>query len=344
MRACVLILVAAWMLACSSKPEPEVTLGGDESDVGEDASAPAELRFGWKPGWLAVVEKVHKKGREIETAYTLWIAPIDEGLSVTYRDFRFISLSGLGLEDAAVAAVIDDIDDIEAEIGVITPVGFRVTSEGTFIGLLDVDTMLSQFEVVQGQQKATELRQLLEDPQWRELTEQAAAAPWRAWVEVWLGLDVEPGDILEAEVESEFAGAALLQHVRVEHLGLDDDRPGHVRLRYESRIDDPRYWSAVGNLAANLPDKPAPEKLEKMREVVDQAAEQLEFLHERIIEVILDSRTMVPTWAKYQMRTRIRGPGGSGEPEVDIDTVESREWSFRPIGFECVRVWSWSGC
>ncbi|WP_052548493.1 hypothetical protein [Enhygromyxa salina] len=329
-----LALLAVTLLACTCerKPAPapqEVAAAELEPPV--DLSGPLELHFGWTPRRLAVVEKVHKTKveRDVTSTYTLEITKRGDDLAIAYRDFHFTSFSGLNLDDPKVRAEITEITEIERQIGA-TQLGFLVSAEGEFQGLLDIDVIPEVNEALLGAKEGAEIRELLANPRARAWVEQSAARPWVTWVQTWLGLDLEPGEVREGDVEFEFGGETLLQHVGIEHLGVDPARPGHVRLRHKTILDDPRYWGSLDGVITDLVGEVEPDKRSKLQQVMREVGAELNFLHIRQYEVSLDPRTMLPAWAKLILRTSIEG-SEPGMLEQDIDSLETHEWTFTPV-------------
>lgn len=327
------IAILATLLACSKPSDPEIhpdskwqPSTGDVPIVVEpaiDGAAPIELRFGWAPNRFEVTEKVIKEGRNAEMKYTLEVTAVDGGLAIAYRDLRFTAFEDYDLENPLVRA---QFAEAERATAMMQP-GFRVGADGVFAGLLDAESIVRGFEALPGDNDAAAFRKLIENPQWRSLLEAAVAKPWQAWVEVWVGFDAAPGQVVEGDVEFDFVGTPLLQHVRQEYQGRDPVRPGHVRLRYEQHVDDPRIMGMVGEMSSSLVDDP--EKLDEIRKAAKETEDDVIFDQRRVIEISLDSRTLVPAWVKDVTTVTVRGR----EPGVveDVKQFESHEWTFELV-------------
>ena len=178
-----------------------------------------ELRFGWKAGDSAVVEltderRVGDTTRSSVTAMRMTVLPDGAGdqLVLRFSDPRAVAGDAAGL-DGAVARVLARA----------TP-SFAVTAAGDFLEGRDLDATVR--EVVQASGFPVMPPAL---GPFRDLISDLASEDWYAWVGLWRGPRLAPGESIQNETRMSFHGRPV--RVTLTRRGLDPpDDPSRVRL------------------------------------------------------------------------------------------------------------------
>lgn len=281
---------------------------------------PQGLRFAWPQERVQVVETLERKGRQATLTYVIALAPTEDGeLNLTYEDMHFLAIEGADLEDPAVRASLRSQEEQLAQM----QVGIRIDAEGRFIDILDKEVIIDYARSREGEESAEEMRRALEDPEYGPLLVQVAAKPWRCWVEVWVGLEADPGEVLMYDEPGEVGGVPVITHMQWEHLGSDPDVPENIRLRYTVTIDDTRVVAGLVGLAVGASGE---ERSEEEQAKMKTALENIDMKLVRTIEASVNPETLMPAWVQAESHTFVQDRRSSETEE----RVEVQRWDFVP--------------
>lgn len=280
------------------------------------AAAPAKtdgqavrLRFAWPVGSEAqVTERVLKKGRHATTRYRLTVEAEGDALLVYYRDFAFVEIEGVDLDDPETRAEITALERSLA--GAIPP--YRVARDGTWIGSIDVAALADRFTDIYSEKDREMLRSLLGNPKVRPLVDAKLREVWQAWAEGWIGLVLAPGARLEGVTTIDVLGTPVESPFTVARLSDE----GGIRLQATQTLAGEQARAALGVVLEEVvaamqkaPGKPIP-------------VAQIDVRRVHLREATLDEATLLPRRASTRVTISVTHEGKTTEQ------IETHEWVF----------------
>lgn len=283
---------------------------------GAPSAPPAKqaLRFDWPDGATAeVTERILKKGRHSTTHYRIATERDGDDWLIFYRDFEFREVEGLDLQDPSVVAALEKL--ATQAVGRLPP--YRVSSDGRWLGV-DMDAFLAAMKGVLPDESVATLHKAMAVPGMEAMFDEKLGDVWRTWVELWIGMQLEPGESFDGAFEVGVLGRPLSIPVTVEHLGAVD---GRVQLRASSVLEGPAAAAAVGTMVLQFSesvdgDTPLPVSDWKTR------SDQMQVRRVSTAETVTDPITLLPTQARFEIRVTVTADGEKRE------RVEAHEWIF----------------
>ena len=272
------------------------------------------LRFNWPDGATAeVTERILKKGRHSTTHYRIATERDGDDWLIFYRNFEFREVEGLDLQDPRVVAALDQV--ATQAVGRLPP--YRVSSDGRWLGV-DMDAFLAAMKGVLPDEMVATLHKSMAVPGMEAMLDEKLGEFWRTWVELWIGMQLEPGESLDGAFEVSVLGRPLSIPATVEHLGAAD---GRVRMRASSVLEGPAAAAAVGTMALQFSesvdgDTPLPVSDWETR------SDQMQVRRLSTAETVTDPVTLLPTQAMLELRVTVIVDGEKHE------RVEAHEWIF----------------
>lgn len=302
---------------------PRSAVNAPSQDAPPAASAPSAasapraeeaLRFAWPAGATAeVTERILKKGRRSTTHYRIVTERDGDEWLIFYRDFEFREVEGVDLQDPRVVAAFEKL--ATRAVGGLPP--YRVSSDGRWLGI-DMDAFVALMKDVFPEEKAAAFQKVVAVPGMEAMLDEKIGEVWRAWVELWIGVQLEPGESLDAVPEVSVLGRPVSFPVTVEHLGAVD---GRVHLRATSALEGPEAAAAVGAMLSQFAesvDGDAPFSASDLNTYV----EKMQVRRIWTAEVVTDPITLLPTEAMLELRASVVIDGEERE------RVEAHEWTF----------------
>ncbi len=321
MRLGRIALAGLCCLFVTSACAPRSTVGAPRSTVSAPAQratsvAPAKqpLRFAWPDGATAeVTERILKKGRRSTTHYRIVTERDGDDWLIFYRDFEFREVEGLDLRDPRVVAALDKV--AAQTVGRLPP--YRVSSDGGWLGI-DMDAFLAAMKGVLPDETVANLHKAMAVPGMAAMLDEKLSDVWGTWVELWIDMELEPGERLDGAFEVTVLDRPISVPVTVEHLGTVD---GRVRIRASSVLEGPAAAAAVGTMVSQFSesvdgDTPLP--------VSDwnSLSDQMEIRRVWTAETVTDPMTLLPAEARFELRVTVTADGEKRE------RVEAHEWVF----------------
>lgn len=272
------------------------------------------LRFAWPDGATAeVTERILKKGRRSTTNYRIVTKRDGDDWLIFYRDFEFREVEGLDLRDPRVVAALDKV--AAETVGRLPP--YRVSSDGRWLGI-DMDAFLAAMKGVLPDETVANLHKAMAVPGMAAMLDEKLGDVWGTWVELWIDLQLEPGERLDGTFEVTVLDRPISVPVTVEHLGTVG---GRVRIRASSVLEGPAAAAAVGTMVSQFSesvdgDTPLP--------VSDWSSlsDQMEIRRVWTAETVTDPVTLLPAQARSELRVTVTADGEKRE------RVEAHEWVF----------------
>ena len=210
-------------------------------ETAADPNAP--LVFAWPvPSRATVRDEAVKKGVSAVTRYDIALSKSStEGeYLLELSDFEFLEMNG----QKVTGALAERLAPVVAVAALIPPM--RISPNGAYLGPpagFHLDTLLRKMrkdlfkdtpaEVWQG------LETMLRDPAVEAASRKAAGDFWRAWVEAWVGFDLQAGEQAAAQSEIPLGdGKVSTASVTLWNDGPDKTDPALLRLRLTSIQDN----------------------------------------------------------------------------------------------------------
>ncbi|MGE0483535.1 MAG: hypothetical protein AB7Q81_05320 [Gammaproteobacteria bacterium] len=212
--------------------------------------------FGWPlPATATVKSTVEKDGLVSTARYRVTLAAVpaaeDGELELAFDEFALLTMNG---EDATRPEVVARLGPLAALTSALP--SMRLSATGDYRGVRGLNLVLQRvLELLPEQTPAdqrAQLERVLRSPRMQQLLQQKSGEIWNVWVAAWNGLDLSPGQQLEAHVPVAALGGKLDQEVLVEHLGAAPGAPDHVRLRMTTLIDGPELATLLAGFAESL--------------------------------------------------------------------------------------------
>lgn len=285
--------------------------------AGAVASSYAEsFRFAWPvPGEVQVTAHAEKRGNESTVTYAVRLSAQEDGeLRARFDGFRFLSLNGVDATDPALAARLGPMAEITNTLPTM-----RLAASGDYLGTVGLDAVLERLlAAMEGQvDEATRarLRSQFSTPQMRALMQQKSGEIWNVWVGAWNGLDISPGEQVQASVPIDVLGRPLEQKMVVEHLGPAPRHACCAHLRLTTLVEGPDVVRLVAGLIDGLAPPGQP---------VDPDA----FAFARsssVVEIVTEPDTLRPRWASVLREVLIKAVDGERHERVDRQSF-TFEW------------------
>lgn len=304
------IVIAACLLAVAALAAPP-------QDPAPAAGPRTSFVFRWPvPSTAVVTETALKNGRHATTRYRLEFLPgskPDERL-VRLRDYEFVKLEGLDLNDPAVQRKLGPVTALAQAMP-----DLAIGADGSFRGVVDVDAMIERCLAFDSKlpdrdpRRGEALAATLRDPKLKELMSQSGAAFWNCWAGHWAGRDLAPGVTTSTPAASLLPGATIPGTASLRHHGPADEAPGCVKLSME-------VTASGAEVARAMLETLAPELLAR-----NDTAERLKNMQLFLsAEVVLDPVTMQPRKAAYERKAEVTPPG----EKLPQQQVERRSYEF----------------
>jgi hypothetical protein len=289
--------------------------------AGQDPAPPpgpkVSFVFRWPvPSTATVTETTLKGGRTGVTRYRLELVAgrkPDERL-LRLRDYEFVKLEGLDLADPAVQRRLGPLQALAQAIP-----DLAVGSDGSFHGIVDVDTMIERCLDFLRKQPERDPRAVdavaasMRDANAKELMSQAGAAFWNCWAGNWAGRELAPGGSLTAVAASVLPGSQGSGMATIRHHGPAADTPGCVRLSME--------MTATGAEVAHAMLEALAPQLLAQNDTSARLKDMKLFLS---AEAVLDPITLQPRKASYERKVEVVPPG----EKLPQTQVERRSYEF----------------
>jgi len=279
--------------------------------------------YSWPEGMSAkVTDKVDKKGKNGVQAFTLTLAPRDDGnFEVHYSDFHFLEFDGekvtpeMEKQLAPVVAMASAIP-----ITVVSPSGSFVEVDGFDAMITNVvDFLVASGEV--GKEDVAMVESMMRTPGMKSTVIGTAQATWNGWIGDWVGLDLKPGAVVDNAIPvNASAPEGPKQQLRIEHLGDAPDHPGHVRFKLTITVaDEAARELLMPMLTPMLSQIPASEQA-KMQEAVATMTGAIV----RVVEATTDPTTLRPARVLTSKITTLKVAALG----MDQEQKETHEYTF----------------
>lgn len=277
------------------------------------AQAPAELHFGWPQGAEATVtESISKRGRTAVTRYRIALAPTTAAdgtaeLRLQIRDFEFVALEGVDLDDPRVR------DAMAPTLALAQAVpDLRIAADGTYLGAEDmaatVDRLLDSLRRQQRLPRARldAMERTLRSPHVAPLLARAGQDFWNCWVGAWTGVENQPGRTNTFPTELPPAFGTAQGEATFRHHGAVAEPAGHVWLGLENVMTGGDAGQGLlAFVRATFPEALA----ESGKALPNDLIQDLRLVTRA--EVITDPATLLPHRASYEKEMELRLQGES---------------------------------
>lgn len=267
--------------------------------------------FAWPERSEALVtERVLKKGRHAVMRYRVVTEPDGDALLVYYRDFVFLEIEGIDLDDPEARK---GVEILQAQVADAIP-PYRVARDGKWLGATGLEHFADRLTEIFPPDRVATLRTMLANPKVRALVDGKLREVWQAWAEGWLGLELVPGDRYEGTTTIEVEGEHVPLSFLVERFAQAQD--DGIRMRATQRLEGDAAIVVVGAVVSELvesmpnkPDKSLPLDTMEVRRV-------------HLREATLDPKTLLPRRAYTKLTIAVTHEGKTTE------RIEEHEWTF----------------
>jgi hypothetical protein len=276
----------------------------------------AALHFDWPlPSALSVTAKIDKRGNSSTAHYLVELRAEDgDHLTLSFRDFEFLSLNGVDARGPEVRAKLGPLAGLTATLP-----SMRISPGGDYLGTLGLEQMAERMLALLPQGDEPQVRERLESyfrsPQVQHMMQQKSGDVWNTWVGAWNGLELEAGQTLTRTVPVTVMARQLEQSVLFEHLGAANETCADcVRLRLTTVIEGPEVVALVSGIVRELGGAQGAE----MRDAFVSARSL------NVAEVVTEAHGLRPHHAVSRTEVTLRGADGK-----ERSRKESKEYWFQ---------------
>ena len=266
------------------------------------------VRFGWTaPCKLPVRHYNYRNDRGGSLMrMTLDFSQDGTGYRVRLADVAFETIQGQPADSPEIG---DDVKRAMATAAAAMPY-FEVSSGGEYEGLSGTDEIIEFVLAEVGPEASQQIAEVLRSPATKAQLEAKSGDYWKGWVQLWIGLELPPGETVSQPRRLPFYGDAFHADLETANLGAIE---GHPDLRlYRSRqvLEGPeaaRIMLKQLRALAKQTGGPTPP---------DDAIKS--FRRDTTMHVAIDPRGARPHRARYQMVTEVNGQR----------RIEVTDWEF----------------
>jgi hypothetical protein len=257
------------------------------------------LRFNFPDKSQAkVTENLVRDGKQIKFTYDIVIRrEAGAGIRVEHSNARVLEWQGNPITQAENDASMLMTLTLSGKTAIL-----EITDEGIFQRITNAKEIVSAFETVMGlvtQNKTQEnLREQMIDAvrgeKGQAMINLAAARPWKACVETWVGFDVKPGKTESRQIEiEELPGVPIEWEQTLANLGNVTGNPKLWHLTLQSRVSDKAYGQKMVDHMRSVNPEAAAQVTAEMASRMQPAT---------AMECHIDPLTLRPTWVKVQTK------------------------------------------
>ncbi|MBI3073260.1 MAG: hypothetical protein HYY84_14195 [Deltaproteobacteria bacterium] len=274
-----------------------------------EALAENEFRFAWTvPSRAVVTETVLKKGKTATLRYEIKLSapPGSTNLHLRLENLSFLKVEGWNMSDKKVQNEVKRLEALASAIPTLV-----VSRSGKLVGLKGLDEMIEKILSQSGadENRRREIAKMMRTPQVFRSLEKKCAEFWTAWVSLWVGLEVAPGEKLPVAQEIPLPdGNTLLVPGNVTRRQPDPHAPADAVLEMESLLEGEVARRAFGDAIAHL---------------IPQASRMERLSRATKVRAITDPQTLRPRSVTMETVTNLKMEG-----ELATELVERHIYHF----------------
>lgn len=188
----------------------------------QPATRPSGPVFSWRlPTTAKVRDTSTKDGASAEVEYWLDFCPESpDAFSVTYRDYKFVTLNGKPASSPEFAQSINSLRTLATAVP-----KFIVGTDGYFRDVEGVDEMLERMRQTFTDKDFANVQKMFQEPTARQTFIMSLSKYWQAWVGYWLAFNPEDGPRQLIKEPTAVDGVFLDTEITFEPMGH-----GHAKL------------------------------------------------------------------------------------------------------------------
>lgn len=251
MRSAAAVGLMIGVAGCMPHPLNE---GASPALVGRRSGSGVPMRFDWAPPCrVPVIERIEKQGQSAVFSYDVTLQRTREPgvLELRTEQLRPLEINGVDATSAGLQAEGRTMMALAAALPAL-----RISSDGQFLGITGEAELVERLLALSGARPGTlesdRLRQTLTSPQTLSTLRERAGDTWRGWVGAWVGVDLAPGEELDAVEEVAVPGKVLRAPVRYQRDPDPVDAPGMAKLTRTAVFSGPEMDAFMANVLVGL--------------------------------------------------------------------------------------------